>query len=120
MAIITRDFLMTHVSELKPCKFHVAEWGGDILIERARARKVATYRERLAKENEEDTIGLGFIIAFCVNEDGTPLFTEADREWLGNQSASVINSIVSKIVEINGFRKEEQDEAEKNSEKADS
>lgn len=119
MAIITREFLMQNVSSCKPIEVECPEWGGAVLIERAKTNKAVEYRERLAKL-EEMNANIGFIIAFCVNEDGTPLFTEADADWLGEQPVSVTSRLAERIAQVNGFTKESQDVAEENFEKAGS
>ena len=114
---LNHDFIISNIAPIKPVPFYVEEWGGEVLIERARAGKALTYREQLKNTDES---GIDFILAFCVEEDGKPLFTAKDRKWLENQPVAVINKIVSEIIKVNGFGKTESDEAEKNSEKADS
>lgn len=117
--IITREFLMSHVSARKPVEVDCPEWGGTVLVERARARKHAEYSALLEKlENINPNIGL--VIAFCVDEKGNNLFTEADIEWLGDQPLSVVNRIARVVAEENGLTKEIQEAAEENFEKADS
>lgn len=117
--IITREFLMSHVSARKPVEVDCPEWGGKVLVERARARKHAEYSTFL-KKLDDDNPNIGLVIAFCVDEKGDNLFTEADVEWLGDQPLSVVNRLARVIAEENGFTKEVQEEAEENFEKADS
>jgi hypothetical protein len=117
--IITREFLMNNVASCKPVEVECPEWGGSVLVERAKTNKAILYRERLAKL-EDINANIGFIIAFCVNEDGSPLFTEADADWLGEQPFSVTNRLAERIAQVNGFTKETQETAEENFDKADS
>lgn len=107
---LNHDFLIANITPAKPEPFYVEEWGGEILIERARAGKALAYREQLKNTDEA---GIDFILAFCVEEDGSPLFTEKDRKWLEDQPVSVINKIVFEVIRVNGFGKQESDDAEK-------
>lgn len=117
--IITREFLMSHVTAVEPVKVECPEWGGTVLVERALAKKHTVYSELIEKfDNVNPNISL--VIAFCVDEQGKNLFSEADIEWLGNQPLSVINRLAGVIAKENGFTKEAQEVAEENFEKADS
>ena len=117
--ILSRDFLMSHVSVLKPVEVECPEWGGSVLVERAVAKKQMDYSSLIEKlENVNPNISL--IITFCVDENGKNLFSEADVDWLEHQPISVINRLARTIAEENGFTKEVQEAAEENFEKADS
>lgn len=116
---ITREYLMQNVAACTPVEYEVPEWGGHVFIERTMTEKAAEYSARLDKLNDLSA-NVALIIAFCINEDGSPLFMEGDAEWLGKQPLSVTGPLAKKIAMLNGFSADIQEEAEKNFEKADS
>lgn len=116
---LTRDFLISSVHPAAPVPFDVPEWGGTIFIEQAKTGKTAHYSELMSKLKDEQ-VNVATMIAFCVTEDGQPLFTEEDAEWIRNQPVAITNKITAKIMEVNGFSSAVQDSAEENFEKAGS
>lgn len=117
--IISRDFLMSHVSVLEPIEVECPEWGGSVMVERAVAKKQMDYAALIDKLDGVNP-NISLIITFCVDESGKNLFSEADVEWLERQPISVINRLARTIAEENGFTKEIQEATEENFEKADS
>lgn len=117
--IITRDYLMQNIVACTPVKYEIPEWGGYVFIERTMTEKAAEYSARLDKL-DDISANVALIIAFCINEDGTPLFLKEDAEWLGKQPLSVTGPLAKKIAALNGFTADIQEEAEKNFERADS
>jgi len=55
-----------------------------------------------------------FCTLVCVDEKGTPLFEEADAEWLGELDTSIVQKIVDKGFAINGINTDAVEEAAKN------
>lgn len=117
--IITRDYLMQNIVACEPVMYEIPEWGGHVYIERTMTEKAAEYSARLDKLDDVSA-NIALILAFCVNEDGSPLFLKEDAEWLGKQPLSVTGPLAKKIATLNGFTADIQEEAEKNFEKADS
>ena len=88
-------------------KFAVPEWGDEPLL-----LAWPSVREMVAMQDAENFDGVDMLIACAVDEDGTPLFTSDDREWLESKpGGDVFARIVSRIAEKFG-------ELEKNLESA--
>ena len=117
--IITREYLMQNITACTPVEYEIPEWGGSVFIERAMTEKAAEYSSRLDKL-DDISANVALIIAFCINEDGSPLFMKEDAEWLGKQPLSITGPLAKKIATLNGFTADIQEEAEKNFEKAGS
>ena len=117
--IVNREFLIQNISACEPVKYEIREWGGYVLIGRVMADKASEYRSCL-DGLDDVSANIALIIAFCINEDGTPLFKKEDAEWLGKQPLSIIGSLAKKIAMLNGLTMDVQEEAEKNFERADS
>lgn len=123
MAFLTRDSLMSRVSTNVNEKVNIKEWGGDIGIATVKMVEFEGFRQALKdmdaeKDNSKAFIDL--IIKFCVDKDGERLFTEDDRSWLEQQPVKVVSKLVNHIIRANSMNDEEAEDAEKNSEKADS
>ena len=123
MAIISREKLMAKVAENKIKTIKVPEWGGELGIAVVKAKDFEDFRQTIKRMDEA---GDGFnayvdlLIKLCVDKDGKPIFIESDKEWLMEQPVRIISKIVGRVIKENSISDDEAEEAEKNSEKADS
>ena len=51
---------------------------------------------------------------FAVNEDGTPMFTEADAEEIGKLDSDSVQAVIDAGFEVNGLAKNTLEDATKN------
>lgn len=114
--LLNRDTLVASLTDYKPTPMDVPEWGGVILIEHAKADKIAEFLEVLRKdENTPDLeVTMYLIMKFIVDEKGGLFFKPADREWLMHQPLPVLMRISNRIAEVNGFSAKSAKEAEEN------
>lgn len=116
---LSRALVFANASVPAPVKVEVPEWGGHVFVEYAVAAKSVEVNElfRLAGDLPGSLI---MVIAFTVDADGNNLFTMEDIDFLKSQSMSVIARIAGEAARVNGFGDNKIEEAEKNSEVADS
>lgn len=93
---LTRD----QIKEAKPSfsEFPVPEWGEDPLL-----MAWPSIIEIMAMQDAENFDGVDMLIACAVDDDGAPLFTSEDREWLENKKGGdVFARIVEHVGEMFG------------------
>lgn len=113
--LLNRESLVASLTDYKPTPFSVPEWGGSVLIEHAKADKVAEFLEVIREGNTPDLeVTLYLIMKFLVDEKGELFFKPADREWLMHQPLAVLFRVSNKIAEVNGFTAEATKAAEEN------
>lgn len=90
---------------------HVPEWGGDVHFRRLKANE----SERVFQILDKGSLGHPeLVVLACCNEDGSPLFSADDLEWLRTKSYSSVQRIVAAIVEKHPVMMGETAEIEKN------
>lgn len=103
---------------------NVPEWGGKVLVRGLTSVERDTYLENHTKYK-----GMGktasieikhdeaFMVARClVDENGKQLFKPSDAVALGKKSATAIHRIIRVIEKLSGLDKDDNEDAEKNSE----
>lgn len=123
MAIISREKLMAKVAENKIKTVKIPEWGGEVGVAVVKAKDFEDFRQtikRMDADGDGSNAYVDLIIKLCVDKDGKPIFTESDKEWLMEQPIRIISKLVSKVIKENSLSDDEAEDAEKNSEKADS
>lgn len=103
-------------SDLQTETVPVPEWGGDIIIRTltASARDLA---DQVLKGADDEGNGLQaarFIAACAVDEQGQPLFTEADITQLAGKANHVITRVFRACLRVNGIGKGAVETARKN------
>lgn len=96
----------------------VPQWGGDVCIRRLTVIEEERYWDILDDVRNEKHVPQGkrgsTVLMACVNEDGSPLFTSADAEWLGSDAnKDAIQLVAAAIRQLSGVTSEEQSEIEK-------
>ena len=121
MAVLTRDQVL-EVQDRTIEEVDVPAWGGSVcfgsLVLRARNRLMAGWAGINQDQGLEEAtdVQIDVLIAVCCDTNGDALFTEADREWLGNRDAVTLESLASQALAFLGLSQEGHEEAVKNSE----
>lgn len=95
----------------------VPEWGDGVGV-RVRSITVAEHKDftsRLKEGDDDATIAASLMVVACVDETGSPLFTEADAAMLLAQDASAVKRIGRAAMRLNGLGKMAVEDARKNS-----
>ena len=93
-------------SDLGMEKLAVPEWGGFVYVRTVTAKeKDAFERAMLAKGGEtmENVRAQMAVLTVC-DENRTPLFTDADAEWLAGKSAAPLSRVLNVALRLNAFR----------------
>lgn len=107
-------------------KVSVPEWGGDVFVRSISARERGQIEAAAAKYKEtkgkDDAFARTFTVrmaalAIC-DEKGTPLFGLDEINVLAEKNAAVVARIAEVAQRLSGFSKEDLEELEKNSVKA--
>ena len=125
MSYLTRDAILT-VVDVYFEDVEVPEWGGTVRV------KALTGRERDALEasmiegkGKNARVNLNNLRAklvgrATVDEDGMPIFSDADVAALGAKSAAALTRVYEVAQRLSGITQEDVDELTKNSETAQS
>ena len=81
-------------NDTSPEEVEVPEWGGTLLLAWPSVNALT------AMQDVEKVDGVDLLIACAVDDKGAPLFTDPDREWLGDKSAAVVSRVVVRITEM--------------------
>jgi hypothetical protein len=80
---------------------------GDVGVVQLTVLQVETLRETLKKEGQSDQFGLRMVQISVVDPDGDRVFDDGDLASLQSSSNSVVDTLVLKTLEVNGFKKAE-------------
>jgi hypothetical protein len=78
---------------------------GDVGIMQLSVAEVEELRSVLKKDDKTDQFGLSMVILSVVDSDGNRVFTDDDLPALRSASNAVMDALVGKTLEINGFKK---------------
>jgi hypothetical protein len=92
----------------------VPEWGGEVTVRAMTGRERGEFDDKVSKM-KDGTWGMrvALLARTLCDEQGNPMFTDAEVEQLGAKSAAALARVEAIATEINGYRR---DEVEKNSE----
>lgn len=82
----------------------VPEWGGEVYVRSLTSQEVKPFTDG----DDEMPVGLLVSVTAC-DEDGVPLFTEADVGALEEKSIRALRRVVRKAMEINGLGDQQAD-----------
>jgi len=127
---LTREQIQEASQNLPIRKVSTPEWGGDghVYVRMLRGRDIdtvhSTAREMRARKDagqspgeDPHTMAAWVIMAAC-SEDGTPLFTKDDAEWLLDGPLAPLRRCMEEALALNGIGGDE--EAEGNSDSSPS
>jgi hypothetical protein len=106
MAILTKDEIIA-LDDRGAVEFSPESWPDDKTI-LLRPMPIRLFEALIAKKGEDEFISnYEFMASSIVDQDGTPLFTiDEAQKFFGDKSMVAQNSIIKKILEINGMKKE--------------
>lgn len=115
---LTRDEVLAAIAQRRAehKTVQVPEWGGDILVRRLTPEDVE--RTGLADGKRDAQMFARVIAASCVNDDGTPSFTDADVTALADADMGTVSRVFAEIVRLNGLGDKDLEEAVQAFEKA--
>lgn len=94
----------------------VPDWG-DVRVRMLSTKERLSFALRFGDEVKgEDAARLMFDVlkTACINEDGSPLFDDADFEWIVEKNWNRISMLANEVLTFVGISKEVIKEAEKN------
>lgn len=114
MAFLTKDQIINAPDLNKFVTVEVPEWGGTVNIRKInglqREKMEAAYASNAGKVSRAQ------LLSYCLcDENGVPLFNEADCAALDNKSAETTTRVFLACMKHNGFLKEDIETAEKKS-----
>ena len=119
--MLTRDQILS-LKDLPEKVIDVPEWGGAVRIrsltlpERFRWLKLQAAQPEGDYEAVLTKASLPMITWSVIDEEGKPLFTEADIGELGRRHPDAIQFVAGEILKLSGLGRDSVEEAEKNSE----
>jgi hypothetical protein len=112
---------------LKPVKVptevvNLPELGGTVTVRGMTARGRSEFEKQFQTASGKPSkmrqaeIRERLVVACCIDGDGNPLFTDADVEQIGKQSASIVERIVDVAQRLCGMSSADIEDIAKNSE----
>jgi hypothetical protein len=111
---LTRDEIIAAIAARKAevDTVPVPEWGGDVFIRRLDANDLeATGLLDGGSGANAAKMAVQLMIICVAAEDGTPLFTEDDRDLLAGAEFPIVLRVFAEVAKINGLSNEELEEA---------
>ncbi len=122
MSVLDKSALLTPVA-VERVEVSVPELGGSVYVQgmtvtqRNKFERQFRTRSGQTSDRKMQEIRQRMLIACVCDQDGTPLFTEADIDAIGNQRADIIERLVEAAQKICGMSSDDVDDlAAKNSE----
>jgi len=114
MAYLSREEIL-QADDIKRDTVDTPEWGGSVLVRGLNAEQYLDMGFDL--RTDDDTLNPEKVKAMMptivsmgvIDEDGEPLFTEADIKPLAKKSFGPVNRISTRILELSGLRTGEED-----------
>ena len=116
---LTRDAIRA-ADDLHREEVEVPEWGGSVLVQGMTGKQRDQFEQRQmivrgrgrsrTAEMDLSNFRANVVMACCVNEDGTPLFTAGDLEWLTDKSAAALSRVAEVAIRLSGISEEDQGE----------
>lgn len=117
--MLSREQILSKVGALKREEHEIEEWGGTVLLRELTGAE----RDRMeglllrGKQNLNFTGARAqMLMLSCVNENGSPVFTEKDLPMLSELSGKTLDGVFKKVSEMSGMSPGSEGEMEKNSE----
>lgn len=118
MAILSRTAILA-AEDLDRKVVTVPEWGGEVIVQELTGDARDEFDKFLMQCRQEDGIDTRGIKAklvslSVVDEDGNPIFTEADVQALGRKSAAALKRVADEAQRLSGLGDDAVEEAAKN------
>lgn len=116
---LTRTEIL-NAPDLQSEEVAVPEWGGDVLVKGLTGAQRDAYEASIVKQvggkprMDMENMRAKLIALCVVDENGTPIFTQADVDALGRKSGSALQRVFAVAQRLSGLATEDVEEAEKN------
>lgn len=106
------------VNDIRTETVEVPEWQGRVKVKSMTGAERDAFEQSLMTQNgrmfNANNIRAKLVAKTVVDEDGKPLFIEADVETLGEKSSSALDRIFSTAQRLSGMTQKDIDELTKN------
>lgn len=110
--LLSRQAILV-VQDISTQDVEVPEWGGAV---RVRQMTVAERKEFATKSKDTDSTAMGvwMLCMLCVDEQGKPLFEQADVDELLKRSFQAVDRVIDAVLSVNGLGDKQIEAAAKN------
>ena len=118
MGLLTKDAILS-AKDSQTADVDCPEWGGTVRVRGLSAKERDDYEASMldAKGKVSLKHARAKLVALAAIDDkGSPLFTAGDVLFLSNKSATPIDRIADEVRRLSGMRREDLEDAAKNSE----
>lgn len=123
MALLTKEQI-NNSDDRPTLEIEIQEWGGCVLLRTLSGTQRDSFEAGILDKNGKptnlDNLRARFAALVLVNEDGSPMYAEAQTAQLGNKSANALTRIWDAGREFNKMDADDIESAEENSEAAQS
>jgi len=99
----------------KPVPVEVPEWGGIVHVRMLTAGELDQFQMQVSDQPKDSRQVRGLLVAVCCcDEQGYPLFTEAQVEQLAALDCAPMERVFEAAQKLNGLARSAQDDARKN------
>ncbi|MFA5160919.1 MAG: hypothetical protein WC421_01625 [Elusimicrobiales bacterium] len=106
--LLNKDQIKT-VPDIETLDVEVPEWGGTVRLksltgaERDRFEAGVVQGQGKSATVNMQNLRAKLVAQSVIGEDGKPLFTEADANWLGEKSAKALNRLFNAAQQLSGL-----------------
>jgi hypothetical protein len=113
MAFLTLEEIKS-VDDIKAQTVEVPEWGGEVLVKSMSGRLRSNLEQKVANNAPHGDVKMMIVTSCCVKEDGSPMFTTADKKWLAEKAAAPLETIFEAACKMSGIGDDADEDAEGN------
>jgi len=113
--MLTRAAILA-TEDIKSQVVQVPEWGGAVLVKGMTGTMRDKWEISVSSDAKATTTNARAKLVVCsvVDDAGTPIFTDADIEALGNKSGAALTRVAEVAMRLSGLRTQDLDDAVKN------
>jgi len=104
---LSREQILASRGDRRPVPVEVEEWGGTVYLKQL----TVADQIKLSEANSPAQMPVAVLVACVCDENGVPLFHEADAQELAQESFSIILKVFAEAARLNGLSTKELDEA---------
>lgn len=109
MAFLTLDQIQS-VDDIKRQTVEVPEWGGEILVKSMSGRLRSNLEQKISSNAPHADVKMMIVTSCCINEDGTRLFSDADKKWLIEKASKPLETLFEAVCKLSGIGLDESAE----------
>jgi hypothetical protein len=92
----------------------IPEWGGEVYVRGLTGAQRASFEDAVINKKSMKDIRRKIVLECVVDDEGKPLFTAKDGSWITSKSATAIEKIFVKVMDISGLGDDADEDAEGN------